>query len=43
LQFFFFKILWISAVFSNIVFLFYFFIFQNYICRFFLILSWLRI
>jgi len=28
--------LWIATVFSHIVFLFYFFIFQNYICRFFL-------
>jgi hypothetical protein len=32
LKFFFFKILWIDTVFSYMVFLFYFFIFQNYIC-----------
>jgi hypothetical protein len=30
-------------MFFHLVFLFYLFIFQNYICRFFLILSWLRI
>ena len=30
-------------MFFHLVFLFYFFIFQNYICLFFLILSWLRI
>jgi hypothetical protein len=43
-NFFSFKILWITTVFSHIVFLFYFFIFQNYFCWFyFSILSWLRI
>jgi hypothetical protein len=36
LWFFFFKILWIATVFSPMDFLFYFFIFQNYICQFYI-------
>ena len=35
LSFFSFKILWIAMVFFHVVFLFYFIIFQNYICQFF--------